>query len=158
MYNHCFHCLTLSLWLILLSDSLFTSWSHNNIHSHPLLYFPAFYSFKGLVEGRPWLSSMSKCRAELWENLKALWMIWVPAQLINFAFVPRHLRIPFVALISFAWTIIISGMRGALDLSHKAISSSSSSSIGSPVVGVAAAEGLNNSNLNVENSNKNQKT
>jgi len=38
------------------------------------------------------------CREELWENCKALWTIWVPAQMVNFTLVPRHLRIPYGAL------------------------------------------------------------
>ena len=41
--------------------------------------------------------------------------MWVPAQLINFAFVPRHLRIPYVAAVSFGWTVILSVMQGKFD-------------------------------------------
>lgn len=85
---------------------------------HPLLYFPTFYLMKGFVEDRPPLESMKLYQKDMWENLKALWTIWVPAQLVNFAFVPLHLRIPYVAGVSFAWTVIISVMRGALDTSH----------------------------------------
>ncbi|KAG2489732.1 hypothetical protein HYH03_011839 [Edaphochlamys debaryana] len=82
---------------------------------HPLLYFPCFYSLKGLVEGRPLAESMADYKEHMWENLKALWMIWVPAQMVNFTVVPLHLRIPFVAGVSFAWTVVISVMRGAMD-------------------------------------------
>lgn len=82
---------------------------------HPFCYFPVFYGMKGYVEGRSPSGIYEKYRAELWENCKALWTIWVPAQLVNFSVVPRHLRIPFVAGVSFAWTVIISVMRGALD-------------------------------------------
>lgn len=84
---------------------------------HPFVYFPAFYSLKGFVEGRPLEETYRKYREDLWENCKALWMIWVPAQMVNFTVVPLHLRIPFVAAVSFAWTVIISVMRGTLD--HK---------------------------------------
>ncbi|KAJ9524495.1 hypothetical protein QJQ45_019552 [Haematococcus lacustris] len=82
---------------------------------HPLCYFPAFYVLKGSVEGRSLNSSLEKYQVDMWENCKALWMVWVPAQLVNFAYVPQHLRIPFVAGVSFAWTVIISVMRGSLD-------------------------------------------
>ncbi len=37
-----------------------------------------------------------------------------PPQLVNFSVVPLHLRIPFVAGVSFAWTVILSVLRGAL--------------------------------------------
>jgi hypothetical protein len=83
--------------------------------SHPFCYFPAFYLLKGAVEGRPLSSTWAKYKAELWTNCKALWTIWVPAQLVNFAVVPRHLRIPYVAGVSFIWTVIISLMRGAVE-------------------------------------------
>lgn len=39
--------------------------------------------------------SINDYREHLWENCKALWMIWVPAQMVNFTVVPLHLRIPF---------------------------------------------------------------
>lgn len=35
-------------------------------------------------------------------------------QLVNFAFVPMHFRIPYVAGVSFGWTVILSVMQGAL--------------------------------------------
>ncbi|GLC55817.1 hypothetical protein PLESTB_001032000 [Pleodorina starrii] len=87
---------------------------------HPILYFPSFYTLKGLVEGRPISDSMADYREHLWDNCKALWMIWVPAQMVNFTVVPLHLRIPFVAGVSFAWTVVISCMRGALDTKRPA--------------------------------------
>lgn len=51
----------------------------------------------------------------MWENLKALWAVWVPSQLINFSVVPLHLRVPFVAFVSFTWCVILSLMRGDLE-------------------------------------------
>jgi predicted amino acid-binding ACT domain protein len=51
------------------------------------------------------------------EDLQALWKIWVPATLFNFAFMPMHLRIPFVAGVSLLWTCILSAMRGG-DVGH----------------------------------------
>eukprot|EP00884_Botryococcus_braunii_P014528 jgi/Botrbrau1/23076/Bobra.0243s0017.1 len=79
---------------------------------HPLLYFPTFFSLKTVVEGKPLSSAVTKYKEEIWESCLALWKIWVPAQIINFAFVPRHLRIPFVALVSFGWTVVFSLMQG----------------------------------------------
>jgi Mpv17 / PMP22 family len=38
-----------------------------------------------------------KYHDEIWESLKALWSVWVPSQLVNFAFVPRHFRVPWGA-------------------------------------------------------------
>ena len=45
-----------------------------------------------------WKPQWEKYHDELWETLKALWSVWVPSQLVNFAFVPRHFRVPWGAL------------------------------------------------------------
>lgn len=106
---------------------------------HPLVYFPAFYTLKGAVEGRPIAETYDKYRADLWENCKALWMIWVPAQMVNFTVVPLHLRIPFVAAVSFAWTVVISVMRGTLDSRQQPDTSSASSPSSSAAKSAAVA-------------------
>lgn len=58
-----------------------------------------------------------KDRKNMKDDLIALWKIWVPATVINFAFMPMHARIPFVACVSLLWTCILSAMRGG-DLVH----------------------------------------
>ena len=82
---------------------------------HPLVYFPVFYSMKAFVEGKPASTAWDKYRTEIRDSCVALWKIWVPAQAINFAFVPRHMRIPFVAAVSFGWTVVLSVMQGKFD-------------------------------------------
>jgi hypothetical protein len=47
---------------------------------HPFLYFPAFYLMRGGMAGEAPAASLDKYREDAWENLKALWMVWVPAQ------------------------------------------------------------------------------
>lgn len=84
---------------------------------HPFVYFPSFYALKGVIEQEPLQTSMRKYREHLYEDCKSLWSIWIPAQMVNFAFVPRHLRIPFVAGTSMLWTVVLSVKRGALDSS-----------------------------------------
>lgn len=82
---------------------------------HPLAYFPTFFTLKAMVEGKPLSYAVEKYQTELWDSLKALWSIWVPAQIVNFAFVPKHLRIPYVAGVSFLWTVVLSCMQGQFD-------------------------------------------
>merc|ERR1719223_57475 len=48
----------------------------------------------------------------------ALWKIWVPATILNFAFMPMWARIPTAAATSMIWTCILSAMRGG-DVMHK---------------------------------------
>ncbi|KAL3921900.1 MAG: hypothetical protein SGILL_002504, partial [Bacillariaceae sp.] len=92
---------------------------------HPLMYFPAFYITKELVmgpsnnpSGQPEIGRvLSEYGENMREDLLALWKIWVPATLFNFAFMPMHLRIPFVACVSLLWTCVLSAMRGG-DVVH----------------------------------------
>lgn len=65
--------------------------------SHPFMYFPAFYTVKSIVERQPHPleHAYNKWRNEIWDSCKTLWCLWVPAQLLNFAVVPRYLRVPF---------------------------------------------------------------
>ena len=64
---------------------------------------------------------VSRCLADyrinMKEDLSALWKIWVPATVVNFAFMPLYGRIPFVACVSLLWTCILSTMRGG-DVTH----------------------------------------
>lgn len=69
--------------------------THLTTHSHPFCYFPVFFTMKTMIQGKPLSAAVEKYRAEIWDSCKALWSVWVPAQLVNFAFVPRHMRIPF---------------------------------------------------------------
>lgn len=81
---------------------------------HPLMYFPAFYCTKEIVmaDKPDVVKVLTEYRKNMAEDLSALWKIWVPATVINFAFMPMHLRIPFVAGISLVWTCVLSTMRG----------------------------------------------
>ncbi len=82
---------------------------------HPFVYFPTFYAIKASVAGKPMSYAVDKYKSEIWTSVKTLWTVWVPLQLINFAFVPRHLRVPYVAGVSFGWTMILSVMQGKFD-------------------------------------------
>jgi hypothetical protein len=82
---------------------MLTDTAHADAHvcpcSHPFMYFPTFYTVKSLVERQPHPleHAYNKWRNEIWDSCKALWTLWVPAQVINFAFVPRYMRVPFGA-------------------------------------------------------------
>jgi glycine cleavage system regulatory protein len=87
---------------------------------HPLLYFPVFYMTKEVVtsSGNPdFKKALSQYKENMKEDLKALWKIWIPATLCNFAFMPMWARIPTVAATSMIWTCVLSAMRGG-DVVH----------------------------------------
>lgn len=81
------------------------------IHT-PFMYFPAFYSVKNIVDGGDLAKGIKDYRSNMQSDLIAMWQVWIPAQMINFAFVPLYLRMPFIAGVSFAWTVILSITRG----------------------------------------------
>jgi len=80
--------------------------------NNPLLYFPIFYTIKELLEGGDLRNGLKKYHAHFWEDLTAIWSVWVPAQFINFAFSPLWFRVPFVAMVSAGWTAFVSFKRG----------------------------------------------
>jgi glycine cleavage system regulatory protein len=87
---------------------------------HPLMYFPVFYMTKEVVtsNGQPdFRKALNTYKENMKEDLLALWKVWVPATLVNFAFMPMWARIPCVAGTSLVWTCILSSMRGG-DVVH----------------------------------------
>lgn len=49
------------------------------------------------------------------DTMKALWLVWVPAQAINFAVIPKHLTIPWMNAIGLAWNGVLSFMHGSIE-------------------------------------------
>lgn len=85
---------------------------------HPLMYFPVFYMMKDFVVSNnpdPF-QALNEYKSNMKEDLIALWKVWVPSTIFNFAFLPMWARIPWVASTSLIWTCILSAMRGASDL------------------------------------------
>lgn len=79
---------------------------------HPFMLFPAFYQVKEFIEGGRPMDGLRKCWANWFEDCKVCWSIWVPAFLVNFSVCPTWMRVPFVAVVSFGFTIIFSSLRG----------------------------------------------
>ena len=84
---------------------------------HPLVLFPCFYCVKETVEqGRAGsevvIAGLRKYATNICEDCVVCWSTWVPAFLINFSVCPIHMRIPFVAVVSFGFTSYWSLLRG----------------------------------------------
>eukprot|EP00931_Biecheleriopsis_adriatica_P063244 TRINITY_DN38255_c0_g1_i1.p1 TRINITY_DN38255_c0_g1~~TRINITY_DN38255_c0_g1_i1.p1 ORF type:complete len:210 (-),score=40.91 TRINITY_DN38255_c0_g1_i1:44-673(-) len=80
---------------------------------HPFVLFPAFYQVKEFIEGGTPAEAFRKFRKNWAEDLKLCWAVWVPAFLVNFSVCPTWMRVPFVAAVSFGFTIALSCLRGA---------------------------------------------
>lgn len=83
----------------------------------PFLYFPVFYVLQAqFYDGIGW-NSAKKGFKRYWpknfisDNCNCLGL-WIPSQLISFIIMPAHLRIPWMTVVSFFWTLILSYLRG----------------------------------------------
>ena len=80
----------------------------------PMLGLPVAYLTKALVihptDGNPLSEGLKRYAEDV--QIKGLlvkyWALWVPVQGITFAYVPEHLRITFMAFVSFFWFVILS--------------------------------------------------
>ena len=80
---------------------------------HPFVLFPAFYCVKEYIEGGTPSMALEKYQANWREDCVVTWKVWVPAFLVNFSVCPLWMRVPFVAVVSFGYTMYWSFLRGA---------------------------------------------
>uniref|UniRef100_A0A7S1FV61 Uncharacterized protein n=1 Tax=Corethron hystrix TaxID=216773 RepID=A0A7S1FV61_9STRA len=77
----------------------------------PFFCVPLGYLTKAIV----FRQSLASGLAKYWKEVKnglllKCWSLWIPVQLLTFSVVPEHLRIVFVASVSFFWSIILSSL------------------------------------------------
>lgn len=86
----------------------------NALFVGPMLGLPVAYLTKALVihptDGNPLAEGLKRYAEDV--QIKGLllkyWALWVPVQAVTFAYVPEHLRITFMAFVSFFWFVILS--------------------------------------------------
>jgi len=78
--------------------------------SAPLMWLPPAYFIKAMVYDYPLKEGLENYITDIKENqlLQRYWTVWLPAQSVSFSVVPEHLRVAFMASISFFWFIIFS--------------------------------------------------
>lgn len=77
----------------------------------PMVCMPTVYTMKALLAGEESLTAGIDKYVDHVQTKGILfkyWSIWLPAQTINFAMVPPHLRVVFVACVSFFWICLLS--------------------------------------------------
>ena len=86
------------------------------IHT-PFVFLPCFYMTKEVVEGDGHVdAALTKWRRNIIPDMCADMVIWVPSNLVNFAFVPQHFRVPFVALTATATPTCAEDVKKSLKL------------------------------------------
>ena len=85
--------------------SVLTQVTFDTLIIAPFLCVPSCYIIKGMIEGNTLKDGFEKYVYDL-KNTDLILnycKIWVPASLLSFGVVPEHLRIPFIAFVSFFW-------------------------------------------------------
>lgn len=80
----------------------------------PFLALPLAYIIKSPLYKQTFKEGIDKYIDDVNNNslLKHCWTIWFPVQFLTFTIVPTHLRIGFIAAISFFWMILFSTIAG----------------------------------------------
>ena len=111
----------------------------DNLIAAPIMWLPPAYFIKAWVYGSDdddsgkkgiLAEGLEKYLVDVKENnlLWKYWAIWFPAQSVSFSFVPDHLRVAFMASISFFWFILFSTVSSQGDVEATATSSSANAS------------------------------
>ncbi|XP_077529755.1 mitochondrial inner membrane protein Mpv17-like isoform X2 [Haemaphysalis longicornis] len=67
------------------------------------VFIPSFLTTLGALQGRSWEGIKDMVRMDYLPILKANYMLWPAAQLINFRFVPLAYRVPFASCVALVW-------------------------------------------------------
>jgi hypothetical protein len=101
------------------------TWAHRvffvNAICDPLFFFPTFYSVKWLLTAMPKGRTAPECigmglvdyRCNCLQDWMNSWAMWVPGHCVT-ANLPPHLRVPWVAALSFGYCCILSATRGEI--------------------------------------------
>jgi protein Mpv17 len=111
LFVKCEKLMTLAKYRSLTQSSILT-FLDLGLHT-PFMYYPSFYIIKGYLEKQSSNEIFQTYKKNIYSDLIAMWKLWLPVQMVNFSFVPLHMRMPFITSVSFGWTVILSMMRGA---------------------------------------------
>lgn len=83
----------------------------DNAFVSPFLCLPVAYLVKGAVYQFTLEEASSRYVRDLRDGLLVkYWCFWIPAQSLTFGVVPPHLRIAFIAAVSFFWLVVFSSI------------------------------------------------
>ena len=96
-----------------------------NLISDPIFFFPTFYTMREAMT-RPadaltkpfsiFCDALAKYRQNYFQDWMNTWSVWFPGHLITYGVCPMHLRMPWVAGLSFGYLLILSRTRGEQQL------------------------------------------
>ena len=87
-------------------NALRTTVAHQFV-SYPCFYFPSFFYISELVRGGTLDSAGARLKQHFPRLYKLGLVVWTPAMLLQFYFVPLHLQVLYISACSFAWTTFL---------------------------------------------------
>jgi len=99
-----------------------------NFIADPFLFLPTFYMFKEVAFSQqqqktmiPSLSlsgtleqALRKYQQHCYEDWRNTWSLWIPGHFVTYGICPQHLRLPWIAALSFGYIVVLSTTRGEL--------------------------------------------
>jgi len=78
----------------------------------PLVTLPLMYVIKAAIFRKSLKKSMASYIDDIKNQglLKYFWLLWIPMKFLKFTLIPEHLRITFLAMVSFFWMIIFASI------------------------------------------------
>eukprot|EP00638_Chattonella_subsalsa_P008424 CAMPEP_0117759168 /NCGR_PEP_ID=MMETSP0947-20121206/15851_1 /TAXON_ID=44440 /ORGANISM="Chattonella subsalsa, Strain CCMP2191" /LENGTH=170 /DNA_ID=CAMNT_0005579571 /DNA_START=565 /DNA_END=1077 /DNA_ORIENTATION=+ len=67
-----------------------------------------FFGIFLCLDGKP-QELQDKLKQDFWTTIRSNWMLWIPANLINFRFVPLNLQVLYSNSVGLFWNIYLSG-------------------------------------------------
>jgi len=82
----------------------------DNFVTAPIVWLPPAYFVKAIMYNYSLTEGLNRYINDITKNglLKKYWTVWLPAQSVSFTVVPDHLRVVFMACVSFFWFILFS--------------------------------------------------
>jgi hypothetical protein len=78
----------------------------------PLIYYPVFFTFTGLVQGLTVQETWQRARTDFVPCWKRNLLFWVPMQFFMFGFLDEKWQIPFSCVMGIVWSTILSAFAG----------------------------------------------
>ena len=90
-----------------------------------VLTLPSLYAAKAVLEGFSLVEALEQYVYDIQHQqlLQKFYILWGPVLCLTFSVVPEHYRVTFIALVSFFWLIILSGISSGSDRDNSSSSS-----------------------------------
>lgn len=67
-----------------------------------------FFGYLNFVEGKSFQTYVNKIKADLKTSVQGSWTVWVPAHIVNFAFIPPSQRLLYINSIQIGYNVFLS--------------------------------------------------